>query len=82
MDYKVIIEPDPEDGGYVVHCPALPGCYSQGDTREEAIANIKKNTWRYAKRQMTWFRKDKEIRWIENEKEARKLISDFLKHPS
>jgi len=40
MEYKIILEPDPEDGGYVVHCPALPGCYSQGDTREEAIANI------------------------------------------
>ena len=31
----------PEDGGYVVYCPALPGCYSQGDTREEALHNIK-----------------------------------------
>jgi len=41
MEYKIILEPDPEDGGYVVHCPALPGCYSQGDTREEAIANIR-----------------------------------------
>ena len=35
-----ILEPDPEDGGYVVHCPALPGCYSQGDSRDEAIHNI------------------------------------------
>lgn len=40
MEYKIILEPEPEDDGYVVHCPALPGCYSQGDTREEAIANI------------------------------------------
>jgi predicted RNase H-like HicB family nuclease len=30
-----------EDGGWVVECPSLPGCISQGDTREEAIANIK-----------------------------------------
>jgi predicted RNase H-like HicB family nuclease len=30
-----------EDGGWVVQCPSLPGCISQGDTREEAIANIK-----------------------------------------
>ena len=30
-----------EDGGSVVECPSLPGCISQGDTREEAIANIK-----------------------------------------
>ncbi len=39
MEYRIILEPDPEDGGYVAHCPALPGCYSQGDTREEAISN-------------------------------------------
>lgn len=30
-----------EDGGWVVECPSLPGCISQGDTREEAIVNIK-----------------------------------------
>lgn len=41
MEYRIILEPDPEDGGYVAHCPALPGCYSQGDTREEAIANAR-----------------------------------------
>ncbi len=41
MEYKIIVEPDPEDGGFVVHCPALPGCYSQGETRDEAIANIR-----------------------------------------
>ena len=40
MEYKIVLEPDREEGGYVVHCPALPGCYSQGDTREEAINNI------------------------------------------
>jgi predicted RNase H-like HicB family nuclease len=41
MEYKIVLEPDPEDGGYVVHCPALPGCYSQGDTRDTAIDNIR-----------------------------------------
>ena len=40
MEFKVIIKPDPEDGGYNVSCPALPGCHSQGDTIEEAVANI------------------------------------------
>jgi len=39
-DFKVILEPD-ETGGYVVSCPSLPGCYSQGDTIEEALENIK-----------------------------------------
>lgn len=39
MKYRVIIECD-EDGKFVVNCPALPGCWSQGDTREEAKRNI------------------------------------------
>ena len=39
-DYKVIVEPD-ETGGYVVTCPSLQGCYSQGETIEEALENIK-----------------------------------------
>jgi predicted RNase H-like HicB family nuclease len=38
--YSVILEPDP-DGGYVAIVPALPGCYSQGDTEEEAVANAR-----------------------------------------
>jgi len=40
VDYKVLLEPAPE-GGYVVFCPSLPGCYSQGDTVEESLSNIK-----------------------------------------
>ena len=40
-DFKVLLEPDEEVGGYVVTCPSLPGCYSQGDTIEEALTNIK-----------------------------------------
>lgn len=39
-DFKVILEPD-ETGGYVVTCPSLPGCYSQGETVEEALTNIR-----------------------------------------
>lgn len=30
-----------EEGGYTVYVPALPGCISEGDTREEALENIK-----------------------------------------
>ncbi len=41
MKYRVILEPDLEAGGYVVSCPTLPGCHSQGETREEALANIR-----------------------------------------
>lgn len=40
LDYKVFLEPD-EDGGYVVVCPSFQGCYSQGDTVEEALLNIR-----------------------------------------
>lgn len=38
---QVIIYPDPEDGGYVVEVPSLPGCVSQGETREEALTNAR-----------------------------------------
>ncbi len=41
MRFKVVIEKDEEVGGYVVSCPSLPGCFSQGDTIEEALENIK-----------------------------------------
>jgi predicted RNase H-like HicB family nuclease len=39
-EYEVFLE-EAEEGGYVVTCPALPGCVSEGDTREEALVNIK-----------------------------------------
>ena len=42
MNYKVIIEPDVESGGYVVYCPTLRGCVSEGETIDEALENIKK----------------------------------------
>ncbi|MEK6756162.1 MAG: type II toxin-antitoxin system HicB family antitoxin [Bacteroidota bacterium] len=41
LDFKVFLEAD-STGGYVVSCPSLPGCFSQGDTVEEAVENIKK----------------------------------------
>ena len=37
--YTVILEPEPS-GGYSVHCPALPGCVGQGETRDDALAAI------------------------------------------
>jgi predicted RNase H-like HicB family nuclease len=40
-NYKVILHPDTEDGGFWVECPSLPGCVSQGDTVEEALEMIK-----------------------------------------
>ena len=41
MKFTVILTPDPQDGGYVAECPAIPGCISEGDTVEQSLANIK-----------------------------------------
>ena len=38
--YRILIEKD-ENGIYIASCPALQGCYSQGDTVDEALQNIK-----------------------------------------
>jgi predicted RNase H-like HicB family nuclease len=40
MKFSILIDRD-EDSGWVVECPSLPGCFSQGETREEALVNIK-----------------------------------------
>ena len=40
MKFVITLEQD-EDGYIVASCPALPGCYSQGKTDEDAISNIK-----------------------------------------
>lgn len=40
LSRQVILEPD-ETGGYVVSCSSLPGCHSQGETIDEALANIR-----------------------------------------
>ena len=40
MNVKVVIERG-EDGFFVAHCPALKSCWSQGKTREEALANVR-----------------------------------------
>jgi len=37
---QVLLYPE-SDGGWVVECPSLPGCVSQGDNRNEAVDNIK-----------------------------------------
>ena len=40
MGYTVVLQKEP-DGGFVATVPALPGCVSQGDTRTEALHNIR-----------------------------------------
>ena len=37
---QVLLYPE-SDGGWVVECPSLPGCVSQGENRDEAVDNIK-----------------------------------------
>jgi len=40
MKYTVILEPQ-EEGGYAIQCIEIPGAISQGETKEEAVENIK-----------------------------------------
>lgn len=40
MKFRILIEPD-EDGILVATVPSLPGCVSQGATREEAVRNVR-----------------------------------------
>jgi predicted RNase H-like HicB family nuclease len=39
MRFKVILE-ESDEGGYTAYVPSLPGCISEGDTKEEALKNI------------------------------------------
>lgn len=38
--FTIVVEQD-EDGVYIASCPVLQGCYSQGDTYDEAVENLK-----------------------------------------
>ena len=40
MKLTVTIDRD-EDGVWIVECPSIPGCVSQGDTKDEALSNIR-----------------------------------------
>lgn len=40
MRLRLVLEPS-EEGGYTVYVPSLPGCISEGDTRDEALENIR-----------------------------------------
>ena len=39
LAYPLVVERHPEDGGYLAHYPALPGCQTWGDSFEEAVRN-------------------------------------------
>ena len=38
---QIVLLPDPEDGGFTVEVPSLPGCITEGDTVEEAVRNAR-----------------------------------------
>jgi predicted RNase H-like HicB family nuclease len=40
MKFEVMLEKS-DEGGYTVYAPSLPGCISEGDTKKEALNNIK-----------------------------------------
>ena len=40
MKLKIVLEPG-DEGGYTVYAPSLPGCISEGDSKDEALANIR-----------------------------------------
>ena len=48
MNLKIILEKG-EDGGYAVFVPSLPGCISEGNTKKEALENIKEAIGLYLK---------------------------------
>ncbi len=62
MKYRVNVKKT--DEGYAVWVPGLPGCWSQGDTEEEALENIKDaiESYLYAVEELS---KDKESRFVE-----------------
>jgi predicted RNase H-like HicB family nuclease len=66
MVFHVTIE-EAEDGWFVVECPALPGCVSQGKTEAEALANIKEAI-------VAWL-------WAEDQKASMTLKPALKQHP-
>ena len=48
MKLRIVLDPSGE-GGYTVYIPSLPGCISEGDNMEEALANIKEAIELYLK---------------------------------
>lgn len=41
VEYPVVLERNPDTGVWVAEVPGISGCYSQGATREEALANVR-----------------------------------------
>ena len=62
MKYKILLEKSEE--GYSVSCPGLPGCWSQGETEEEALENIQDAIQEYLAAIGEMFR-DADVREVE-----------------
>jgi predicted RNase H-like HicB family nuclease len=62
MKYKILLEKSEE--GYSVSCPGLPGCWSQGETEDEAIENIQDAIQEYLAAIGEMFR-DADVREVE-----------------
>lgn len=71
---------------YGWHLPSMSGTgykqfadyFAKKISLEEAVELLKRDTRRYARRQMTWFRRDKRIKWLSSVDEAVKLIEEFF----
>jgi predicted RNase H-like HicB family nuclease len=61
MKLRVVLTPE-SDGGYSAEVPSLPGCFSEGDTRSEALANIR----------------DAAVLWLEAQHEIRRLRNGIV----
>lgn len=71
---------------YGWHLPSMSGTgykqfadyFAKKISLEGAVELLKRDTRRYARRQMTWFRRDKRIKWLNNVEEAVKLVEEFF----
>jgi len=60
MRFKIVLE-ESDEGGYTVYVPSLPGCISEGETKEESLKNIQEAIELYLE--------PVEDDWIMNEKD-------------
>ena len=60
MRFKIVLE-ESDEGGYTVYVPSLPGCFSEGETKEESLKNIQEAIGLYLE--------PVEDDWIMNEKD-------------
>ena len=71
---------------YTWHLPSMSGVgyrqfrpYFEGaETLDRCIELLKRDTRRYARRQLTWFRRNKDIQWYSTYEDAEKAVQDFL----